>query len=74
LVLLTPQGLEPIEGVLDYLRPNFIGVRSTDALYRFFGRNAFGAPVAMSIHMFIDGVDPDEIKNNWRQWLNTALA
>jgi hypothetical protein len=74
LALLTPQGLEPIEGVLDYLRPNFIGVRSTDALYRFFGRNAFGAPVAMSIHMFIDGVDPDEIKNNWRQWLNTALA
>jgi hypothetical protein len=41
---LTPDGLPALEGVLDYVRPNFIGVRTSDALYRFFGRNVFGAP------------------------------
>jgi uncharacterized protein YndB with AHSA1/START domain len=73
-VQLAPQGLEPIEGVIDYMRPNFIGVRSANALYRFFGRNAFGAPVGMSIHSFADGVEPEKTKQNWQQWLHTALA
>jgi hypothetical protein len=73
-VRLTPQGLEPVDGVVDYLRPNFIGVRTDDALYRFFGRNAFGAPVGMSIHMFADGIEPQKTKQSWQQWLETALA
>jgi hypothetical protein len=73
-VRLTPQGFEPIEGVIDYVRPIFIGVRTSDALYCFFGRNAFGAPVGMSIHMFSDGADAGEIKRKWQSWLATALA
>ena len=73
-VRLTPEGLEPIEGVIDYLRPNFIGVRTGDALYRFFGRNAFGAPVGMSIHLFADGVEPETTKQIWQRWLDTSLA
>ena len=73
-VRLTPDGLEPIEGVIDYLQTNFIGVRSNDALYRFFGRNAFGQPVGMSIHMFRDGADPHAVKREWQSWLATALA
>ena len=40
-VALEPEGLAPLEGVVDYLTANFIGVRTDDALYRFFGRNAF---------------------------------
>jgi len=73
-VRLTPQGLDPIEGVLDYRRPNLIGIRTADALYRFFGRNAFGATVGMSIHMFANGVPPETITQSWQHWLNTALA
>jgi len=73
-VRLTPEGLEPIEGVIDYLRPNFIGVRTADALYRFFGRNAFGAPVGMSIHSFAVGTEPEKTKQAWQHWLDTALA
>ncbi len=73
-VRLAGQGLQPIEGVLDYLRPNFIGVRAADALYCFFGRNAFGAPVGMSIHSFSDDVDADQTRRQWQQWLATALA
>jgi hypothetical protein len=73
-VRLAPDGLEPIEGVIDYMRPNFMGVRTADALYRFFGRNAFGAPVGMSIHLFADGLEPEQTKQNWKHWLDAALA
>lgn len=73
-VHLTPDGLEPIDGVIDYRRPNFIGVRTDDALYCLFGRNAFGAPVAVSIHAFGDGVDAQQTGRAWSEWLGTALA
>jgi hypothetical protein len=73
-VRLTPNGVEPIEGLVDYRRPNFIGIRTGDALYRFFGRNAFGSPVGMSIHSFAEGVDADEAKRRWQRALAAALA
>ena len=47
---LTPPGLDPVDAVVDYATPNFIGVRSADGLYRFFGRNAFGMPVGLGHH------------------------
>jgi hypothetical protein len=72
-VRLTPEELVPIEGVVDYLRDNFMGIRTADALYCFFGRNAFGGPVAVSIHSF-DGLDAEETKRNWQHWLARALA
>ncbi len=73
-VLLIAEGQRPIEGTIDYLRPNFVGVRTSDALYRFFGRNAFGAPVGMAIHVFSDDIDAERTKRRWQDWLNTALA
>jgi hypothetical protein len=72
-VRLTPQGITPIEGILDYRRSNFLGVRTDDVLYRFFGRNAFGGPVGMSIHAFA-AVDPEQTRRDWQDWLNSALA
>ena len=72
-VRLSPEGLEPIGGIIDYLRANFMGIRTPDALYRFFGRNAFGSPVAVSIHAF-DGLDPEETKQAWERWLARTLA
>lgn len=73
-VSLTPEGVEPIEGVVDYLRPNFMGIRTPDALYCFFGRNAFGGPVAVTIHHFADGVDGEQVKQRWHRYLDAALA
>jgi hypothetical protein len=73
-VRLTPAGVEAIEGVIDYRRPNFMGIRTADALYCFFGRNAFSSPVAMSIHAFADGVDAEATKQRWKRWLHTALG
>jgi hypothetical protein len=73
-VHLTPSGLEPIDGVVDYLRPNFMSIRTDDALYCFFGRNAFGGPVAVSIHSFASGVDAEQIAETWKQFLEAELA
>jgi uncharacterized protein YndB with AHSA1/START domain len=63
-----------VEGVVDYATANFLGVRSGDALYRFFGRNAFGGPVGMVVHAFGDGVDADAEKAKWQAWLNGVYA
>jgi hypothetical protein len=73
-VTLTPAGRDPIDGVVDYRRPNFLGVRSEDALYCFFGRNAFNHAVGMAVHSFADDVDPDECKRAWKECLETVLA
>jgi hypothetical protein len=56
------------DGVVDYATDKFLGVRTGDALYRFFGRNAFGGPVGMSIHHFGD-VDVDAASRDWSEWL-----
>ena len=74
IVRIDPEGVDALEGVIDYLQPNFMGIRTADALYRFFGRNAFGAPVGMTIHVFTAGADAEQIKRDWQAWLDAALA
>ena len=73
-VSLAPEGLSPISGVVDYAEPNFLGIRTSNALYRFFGRNAFGQPVGMSIHMFGSVDDPDAVRGHWQRWLDGSLG
>jgi hypothetical protein len=72
-VHLQPDATEALNGVVDYLRDNFMGIRTADALYCFFGRNAFGAPVALTIHAF-DGRDGEPAEQTWQRFLATALA
>jgi uncharacterized protein YndB with AHSA1/START domain len=69
-VQLSPDGLEPIEGVIDHRRGPFLGIRTPDGLYRFFGRNAFGAPVGVAVHSFGNGIDAEQVKSAWRSWLD----
>jgi hypothetical protein len=64
----------PIEGVVDYATANFLGVRTADELYCFFGRNAFGAPVAMSVHSFAPVVDAQAAAEVWSSWMAEALS
>jgi hypothetical protein len=73
-VRLMPAGLDPIEGVVDYRREHFLGVRTEDGLYRFFGRNAFGHPVGMSAHLFGEVGDPAALAAAWRDALTTPFA
>jgi hypothetical protein len=59
---------DDVDGVIDYRTEHFLGIRTDEALYRFFGRNAFGGPVGMSIHHFGD-VDADAAGKSWESWL-----
>jgi uncharacterized protein YndB with AHSA1/START domain len=72
-VQLSPDGLGALDGVVDYVRPSFLGIRTADGLYRFFGRNAFGHPVGAQMHLFGD-VDADALKKTWKDWLERAYS
>jgi len=63
-----------LDGVIDYLTPQFIGVRTDDGLFRFFGRNAFGSVVGLSAHMFRDGVDAARSEAALKAWLDAVYA
>ncbi len=70
-VRLTPDGLAPIEGVVDYVSPAFLGVRSDDGLYRF--ARGFDGSVAMGHHLFAHDLDPDEAERAWQAWLGRVF-
>ncbi len=71
---ILPNGLDTFDGTIDYLQPNFVGIRSSSALLRFFGRNAFGQPVGMTIHQFGKVEDAEGIASKWKEWLDTVLG
>jgi hypothetical protein len=68
-VRLTPGGIEPIDGVVDYATGAFLGVRSADALYRVYGRDTWGWPVGVAHHLFADGVDQAASERAWGDWV-----
>ncbi len=68
-VRLTPAGLAPIDGVVDYATGPFVGVRSADALYRVYGRDRWGYPVSVAHHLFGDGVDQAASERAWSDWM-----
>jgi hypothetical protein len=63
-----------LDGVIDFSTPRFLGVRTADGLYRFFGRNAFGGVVGMSAHLFVDGVDTVAREAELKAWLDAVYA
>ncbi|HSZ13311.1 MAG TPA: SRPBCC domain-containing protein [Solirubrobacteraceae bacterium] len=63
-----------LDGVVDYSTPEFLGVRTADGLYRFFGRNHFGGVVGMSAHLFADGVDAADREAALKGWLDGVYA
>jgi uncharacterized protein YndB with AHSA1/START domain len=66
-VRLTPEGLDPVEGVVDWVSPEALGIRGDDGLYRFI-RGYEGTAVA-SHHLFAAERDPGEAERAWQQWL-----
>lgn len=73
-VRLTPEGLDPIEGVVDYVGPEFLGIRSVDALYRFHGLARLGMPIAVGHHIFRDEVDRTRLERDWALWMERRYA
>jgi uncharacterized protein YndB with AHSA1/START domain len=68
-VRLTPAGMAPIDGVVDYATGSFLGVRGDDALYRLYGRDTWGWPVGVAHHLFADGVDQADSERAWGDWV-----
>jgi uncharacterized protein YndB with AHSA1/START domain len=64
----------PLDGVVDYATPEFLGVRTKDSLYRFFGRNHYGSVVGMSAHVFRDGIDAAAAESALKAWLDSVYA
>jgi hypothetical protein len=67
----TVQGAD---AVVDFRNPYFIGLRTDDALIRFFGRNHWGAPVGVSIHDFAPDADAKADETAWQGWLNGVFS
>ena len=63
-----------LDGVIDYSTQEFLGVRTADGLYRFFGRNAFGSTVGMSLHSFAPGLDGPKEEAALKAWLDSLYA
>jgi hypothetical protein len=66
-------GLDPVEGVIDYLSPNFAGLRTAGALIRFHGRWPLGMTVAVSHHAYTGDIDIDRTRRAWAGWLAEAV-
>jgi len=63
-----------LDGVVDYSTPEFLGIRTPDGLYRFFGRNHYGSVVGMSAHLFVDGVEAAAHEAALKAWLDGVYA
>ncbi|MFE9094975.1 SRPBCC domain-containing protein [Streptomyces sp. NPDC007264] len=72
-VVRGPEG-RLFDAVLDYRNPYFVGLRTDDALIRFFGRNHWGAPVGISVHDFAPGADAKADEAAWQGWLDEVFA
>ncbi|MGH3788673.1 MAG: SRPBCC family protein [Pseudonocardiaceae bacterium] len=71
---LTPEGLAPIDGVVDYTVPGhreFLGLRGSDALYRFHG---FPGQITLGHHLFAENVNGEDVAKAWQAWLDSVFT
>jgi uncharacterized protein YndB with AHSA1/START domain len=64
---------DAVDAVVDYRNAYFVGLRTEDAMYRFFGRNHFGEPVGITVHDFRPGADAARIEGAWQDRLNSLF-
>ncbi|GAA3074036.1 SRPBCC family protein [Streptosporangium carneum] len=71
----APDGLAPIEGVVDYAAlPTFLGVRTDDALYRFIHSGAERGDVVVLAHHVFSDADEKTSERAWQDWLARTFA
>lgn len=67
-------GIGTINAETDYLNDWFVGLRTEDALLRFYGRNTFGGNVDAAHHLFSADADVDALAAAWKGWLDGVYA
>ncbi|WP_326784391.1 SRPBCC family protein [Streptomyces sp. NBC_00151] len=60
------------EVVVDWLSPDFVGLRGPDALYRFFNGSSWNWPIWLGHHLFAEDADEELATKAWNAWLNGA--
>jgi uncharacterized protein YndB with AHSA1/START domain len=70
-VKVTPEGLAPIDGVVDHVSPETLGLRTSDALYRFI--HGLEGTVVLGHHIFSD-VDQRATERAWQSWVDRSFA
>lgn len=73
-VRLEAAGLPPVEGVVDYLTPAFLGVRGEDLLFRVYGRESWGDPSTVALHLFDPAADAAAAERAWKELTTTIEA
>lgn len=73
-VPLAIPGLGVDSAEVDFVNENFLGLRTKNGMYRFFGRNAFGSVVGITVHLFNDDADAQAEGAAWGAWLNGVFA
>lgn len=71
---MTPAGLSPQTGVVDYLTDAFLGVRTAAGRYRFHGVHGLGMVLAVGHHLYRDDVDRAAVERDWTSWLAVTSA
>ncbi|MFE7595076.1 SRPBCC domain-containing protein [Kitasatospora sp. NPDC057512] len=64
----------PEEVVVDWLSPDFVGLRGPDALYRFFNGSTWNVPIWLGHHLFAEDADEQRATAAWTAWLNDTQA
>ena len=62
----------PADGVVYFANAHAIGVRTSDALYRFM--RGFGKPVIAAHHLFAADAEPAQARQAWEAWLSRTLT
>lgn len=73
-VELELDGVGRLSAEVDFANENFLGLRTGDTLYRFFGRNAFGATVGMTVHDFSGSGDAESTAKAWGGFLEKVYG
>lgn len=73
-VRVTLPGIGEADGVVDYVNGTFLGVRTADALYRVYGRDAWGWPVGIALHLFGDVPDKAAVEQACSDWLQGVFV
>ena len=73
-VRLEVDGLPAEDAVVDYSNDHFLGLRTGDALYRFFGRATWGEPTGMTAHLFAADADEQRTAQAWSAWMERVYA
>jgi hypothetical protein len=71
-VAVTLDGVANIEGVVDYVTPEFLGVRTNNGLFRFILRP--GGAVVVEHHDFNPAPEGHHSMEVWQSWLTQVFA